>query len=240
MNFRNKLKSLAQWTEVWPAQKTDEMSKIAKLAISQGWYLNEVFIFSLYRDYSKEEINFSDFMKNLIFSEWDQHWESIKRVEPSRASIFDEAKHCFESEYYSAAIHLFFSQSDGIFHDQFDKSLYKKEGERARDEISTYITDFISKDSLEILFSQYKDASILSRMFNEVYTSMFSEVATDAIKDINPSDPESNLVIPNRHGVLHGFHKNYGNKTNALKCFTMLLFVLYTIHGDKMLTDSNI
>jgi hypothetical protein len=231
------LKNLAKWAESWPASKTDEMSHIAKFAISQGWYFNEVFLFAFIRDY-KEGSNLSEFMDQLISSEWEQWWESIKQVEPSRVAIFDEAKNCFESGCYSAAIHLFFSQSDGVFHDKFGKSLYKKEGERARDEMSEYITDFISRDSLDDLISQYKDASVLRRMFNEVYTRMFSEVAADPMKNIDPSDSESNLVIPNRHGVLHGMHRNYGNKTNALKCFSLFLFVLYAIHGEQMLVQS--
>ncbi|WP_138510660.1 hypothetical protein [Pseudoalteromonas ruthenica] len=237
MDLRDVLKNITDWAEKWPSSKTDEMSKIAKLAISEGWYFNEVFLFAFDRDY-QEGTSLSDFMDQLISSEWEQHWESIKQVEPSRIAIFDEAKNCFDSGYYSAAIHIFFSQSDGAFHDKFGKSLYKKEGERARDEMSGYITDFISRDSLQDLIAQYKDASVLRRMFNEVYTRMFSEVAADPMKNIDPSDLENDLVMPNRHGVLHGMHRNYGNKTNALKCFSLFLFVLYAIHGEQMWAHS--
>ena len=237
MNLSNMLKNIADWAEKWPSAKADEMAGIAKFAISEGWYFNEVFLFAFGRDYQKGT-SLSDFMDQLISSEWEQYWQIIKQVEPSRVAIFDEAKNCFDSGYYSAAIHIFFSQSDGIFHDKFDNSLYKKEGERARDEMSDFITGFISRDSLKALISQYKDASILRRIFNEVYTRMLSEIATDPMKNIDPGDPENNLVMPNRHGVLHGIHRNYGNKTNALKCFSLFLFVLFAIHGERMLAQS--
>lgn len=51
--------------------------------------------------------------------------------------------------------------------------------------MSEYITDFISRDSLDDFISQYKDTSVLRRMFNEVYTRMLSEVSTDSMKDID-------------------------------------------------------
>lgn len=38
------LENLSQWAESWPASKTEEVSGIVELAISQGWYLNEVFL----------------------------------------------------------------------------------------------------------------------------------------------------------------------------------------------------
>ena len=234
MNLNTVVTTLKDWAETWPTKKTEDMTQVAKLAISQGWYLNEVFLFCLYRDY-KQEIDFSAFMENLILSEWDNQWNAVTAISPTRKPILNEAKECIEHGYYSAAIHILFSQSDGIFHDQFSKSLFKKQGELAKDKISTYINDFIAKDSLELLAAQYKDGSILRRMSNEVYTEMFSVIAADAMRDIDPETNENLLIIPNRHGVLHGIHTDYASKTNALKCFSMLLFIAWSIHGENML-----
>ena len=225
---------IKDWAENWPREKTDDMTAIAKEAISYGWYMNEAFLFVLYRDLNDYD-GFDDFMEDTILSDWSGFWDAIFKVEPSRVLILKEAKKCFELGCYAASIHIFFSQADGIFHDQFGRSLYKKEGERAKAEISNHITDFIARESLDALIEHYKDASILRRMFNEVYTEMFSVIAADPMKNIDPADLESQLLIPNRHGVLHGMHRNYGSKTNALKVFTFFLFVIYSIHGEKML-----
>jgi hypothetical protein len=126
MNLNIVVKNLKSWAEAWPAKKTHDMTKVAKLAISHGWYLNEVFLFSLYRDYN-QEIDFPVFMEQLILSEWDEHWNAVITVSPARKSILNEAKSCFEDGYYSAAIHMLFSQSDGVFYDKFEKSLFKKQ-----------------------------------------------------------------------------------------------------------------
>ena len=117
------------------------------------------------------------------------------------------------------------------------KAYLKKQGEIAKDKISTYINDFIAKDSLELLADQCKDGSVLRRMSNEVYTEMFSVIAADAMKNIDPDANESSLIMPNRHGVLHGLHRDYATKTNALKCFSMLLFIAWSIHGDSMMNS---
>lgn len=57
------------------------------------------------------------------------------------------------------------------------------------------------------------------------------------MKDTNSIPDELGLIIPNRHGVLHGIHKNYGTELNALKCFSLLLFVVYAIYGDQTHED---
>ncbi|WP_043129688.1 hypothetical protein [Photobacterium leiognathi] len=234
MEFNAFLSGLQDWAQNWPRERADDMSEIAKEAIHHGWYMNEALLFVLYRDLDDYD-DFDSFMEETILSDWDGFWDAVLKVEPSRVAILKEAKQCFELGCYAASIHVLFSQADGIFHDQFGKSLYKKQGERAKVEISGYITDFIARDSLETLVDHYKDASILRRMFNEVYTAMFSVTAADPMKNIAPSDLESELLIPNRHGVLHGMHRSYGSKTNALKVFALLLFVIYSIHGEKML-----
>lgn len=234
VNLKDILFNIKKWVEEWPEQRTDDMKGVVKLSISQGWYLNEVLLFGLYRDY-EEGRNFSSFMEEIIESDWDAYWSCMMKQETSRQAIFNEAKACYEQGLYSAAIHLFFSQSDGIFYDKFGKSLYKKEGGIAQQEMGSHITDFIARDSIKELINQYKDGSVFRRMYNEAYAEAFSVIGADSMKNIQPTENEAGFVIPNRHGVLHGMHRNYGSKTNALKCFSMLLFVMYVIHGEDML-----
>jgi hypothetical protein len=128
---------------------------------------------------------------------------------------------------------MYFSQADGIFHEKFNKSLFAERGEAAKGKFGGHYTNsLIARDSWDTLIGQFKDASVLRRMYNEVYKKGFSIVDTDLMKKTDYIPNEQELVIPNRHGVLHGIHKNYGTKQNALKCFSLLLFVVFAIYGD--------
>ena len=127
---------------------------------------------------------------------------------------------------------MFFSQADGIFYDKFGKNLFTARGDEAKGKFSGHLTDFIARGSWESLIEQFKDASVFRRMYNKAYNEGFSVTNTDLMKNTDNIPNEQNLVIPNRHGVLHGIHKNYGTKLNALKCLSLLLFVMYAIYGD--------
>ncbi|CAG9296820.1 hypothetical protein [Celerinatantimonas diazotrophica] len=234
MDFSTIINNIQNWVEHWPKERTDEMSLISKAAISEGWYLNEVLLFGIYSQIEDYD-DFPSMIESLLLENWDDFWDAAFKAEPSQYSLLFEAKECFESGLYGASIHLFFSQADGVFHDHFGKSLYKKEGERAKAEADVHLKDVIARESLEQLISQFKDASVLRRMFNEVYKEMFSVIGADPMKNIDPADPESALKTPNRHGVLHGMHKEYASKANALKVFSMFLFVLYAIHGESLI-----
>lgn len=157
----------------------------------------------------------------------------IFRLSPDRESLLKEAKMAFENQTYGAAIHMYFSQADGIFYDKFGKDLFTSRGEESKVKFGGHLTDFIARDSWASLIEQFKDASVFRRMYNEVYKEGFSVTNTDLVKKTDDIPIEQDLVIPNRHGVLHGIHKNYGTKLNALKCLSLLLFVVYAIYGDE-------
>ena len=234
MDFNKIINNIQNLVEHWPKDRTDEMSLVSKIAISEGWYLNEVLLFGIYSQI-EDHNNFPSMIESLLLEDWDNFWDAVLKVEPTRYALFSEAKTCFESGLYAASIHLFFSQADGVFHDHFRKSLYKKEGEKAKTEAEIHLKDVIARKSLEQLISQFKDASVFRRMFNEVYKEMFSVIGADPMKNIDPASREGDLKTPNRHGVLHGFHKEYASQTNALKVFSMFLFVLFAIHGERMM-----
>lgn len=215
------------------------MVNLINTGIEKGWYLNEVFIFGFYRDYT-EEGNFDEFIESLIESEWETYWKHIFSVaHTDRLAILKEAKKAFESQLYGAAIHIFFSQSDGFFSEKFSKGnqevqLYKKSGSNAKQEFNKYLTEVIDRESFGRLLEHYKDASLLRRMYNEAYKAGFSRESIDVVKNTKEILSEDDLIIPNRHGVLHGIHKRYATKRHALKCFSLLLFVIFAIHGDDM------
>ncbi len=236
LNFKETSEKLANWVKTFPETKTDEMVQLVRLGIDKGWYLNETFLFGIYRDFQENE-DLDCFLQVQILREWDEYWEMIFRLFPDRESLLKEAKMAFETQMYGAAIHMYFSQADGIFYDKFGKNLFTSRGQGAKTKFGGHLTDFIAKDSLDSLIEQFKDASVFRRMYNEVYKEGFSVTNTDLMKKTDSISNEQDLVIPNRHGVLHGIYKNYGTKLNALKCFSLLLFVIYAIYGDNAYDD---
>lgn len=230
------LEKLANWMQEFPESRTDEMARLVRLGIDKGWYLNEVFIFSIVRDLQEGE-DLNCFLQDQLLSEWDEYWAMILRLSPDRESLLKEAKLAFENQTYGAAIHMYFSQADGIFYDRFGQNLFARRGEKAKVKFDGHLTDLIARDSLKLLIEQFKDASVFRRMYNEVYKAGFSVTHTDLVKKTDQIENEKDLVIPNRHGVLHGIHKNYGTNLNALKCLSLLLFVMYAIHGEEVYDD---
>lgn len=232
MNLKDTLGKIVSWAKTFPESRTDEMVRLVQLGIDRGWYLNEVFLFAIHRDFQEGD-DLDCFLQEQILSEWDTYWAMIISLSPDRESLLTEAKMAFENKMYGAAIHLCFSQADGIFYDKFGKNLFTSRGRRAKEAFGGHLTDFIARDSWESLIDQFKDASVFRRMYNEVYKEGFSVINTDLVKETDSIPNEQGLVIPNRHGVLHGVHRNYGTKLNSLKCLSLLLFVVYAINGDK-------
>lgn len=231
MNLKEAVGELASWAKTFPESRTDEMVQLVRLGIDKGWYLNEVFLFAIYRNLQEGE-DLNCFLQEQILSEWNEYWAMIFRLSPDRQSLLTEAKMAFENQTYGAAIHMYFSQADGIFYAKFGESLFACRGDKAKVKFGGHLTDFIARDSWESLIGQFKNGSVFRRMYNEVYKQGFSVTHTDLTEKTDNIPHEQGLVIPNRHGVLHGIHRNYGTKLNALKCLSLLLFVVYAIYGN--------
>lgn len=231
MNSKDLMGKIEYWMRTFPEAKTAEMIQLVQLGIDKGWYLNEVFLLALSSDF-REGDDFDCFLQDQVMSQWDEFWNIIIRRSPNRVSLLTEAKVAFENQTYGAAIHMYFSQADGIFYEKFGKNLFADRGYVAKDKFGGLLNNLIARDSWETLIRQFKDASVFRRIYNEVYKEGFSIVDTDLMKNTNYIPNEQELVIPNRHGVLHGIHRDYGTKQNALKCFSLLLFVVFAIYGD--------
>ncbi|GIU41386.1 hypothetical protein [Shewanella colwelliana] len=239
MSFREKLEGtlnkVVEMAKTWPSEKAEDMKYLANYAYSQGWYLNEVFIFGLHREITEHE-SFDDAVIMLIEEDWDFYWKSLAEYKPLRSVLFEEIKKCHEVGFYGAAIHLSFSQADGLFYDKFGVSLYGSRFKIAKNKFSEEINDFISRDSLELLSQHYKDGSLFRRMFNEVYSEVLSKTDGDLVKQTGHT-VESQLLLPNRHGVLHGIHTDYVSKLNSFKAIAFLLFILFALNGEEIMEN---
>ena len=70
-------------------------------------------------------------------------------------------------------------------------------------------------------------------MFNEAYTELLSKTGGDLVKDTRNTN-ENSLQLPNRHGVLHGIHTDYVNRLNSFKAIAFLLFILFSLDGERI------
>jgi hypothetical protein len=215
-------------------QLIDKNEKMAMLALKNGWFLNETLMIPLSNIFASAE-SFDGKMECILEREWDHHWEVIIKALPDRAALLMEAKKCHDTGLYGAAIHLFYSQADGVFADKFNyKLLYGSKFDVGKNELSHGLDSLLDTDSLRIMIDTMTDGTFLKRYINRIYLSIMesAKVKTDFVLKQNKS--EERLNIPSRHGVLHGVHKNYSSKTNSLKCFSFFLFILFVIHGDKL------
>ncbi|HIF9252478.1 TPA: hypothetical protein ACX6RB_003631 [Photobacterium damselae] len=209
--------------KTWPSEKTDDMKFLVNNAYSQGWYLNEFYIYRLhFPEY--ENFDFDDAIIAVIDECWSEHWEMLSEDKPARSKLFNEIRICHESGLYGAAINLCFSQADGIFFDKFKVSLYAKGFNVAKSKFNENINEVISRDSLDTLLMHYKDGSLFKRMFNEVYLEVLSKTGGDIVKNTNHLP-----YIPNRHAVIHGSCTEYATKLNSYKVISFLIFIFYSL-----------
>ena len=205
-----------------------EFSKVAKNA---GWYCHPSLLFLIQRD-CKEDDDMNEFISKVIESEWDSNWITLLSFSEKRKLILLEGKKCFEVGLYGAAIHIFLSQADGIFFDKTGENLYDRGGVKAAKKFMSELPSSVKFESEEQLIGHLKNGK-----FIEEFTENFLRELVDiqsmeiTLKTRNITD-EKELLIPNRHGVLHGVHFEYGNKLNALKTFTFLMSIAGALGAD--------
>lgn len=206
---------------------------LSKEAVQSGWYLNDTMIIGL-PSRINEYADLDSVMVDMIEESWEGLWSDAFSASQHRSDILREAKVCHENGLYVASIHILLSQTDGLFHDKFQKSYYKKEGELAKSNIIELLSKVIEAKLNETLAEERNLLEQAGLFFLRSYIASISEIKGDVVKNIDKHEDGSGFVIPNRHGVLHGMHTNYSSKINSIKCFSLFLFVA-TIIGDNEL-----
>jgi hypothetical protein len=141
------------WVDNFPPDAADSLKKLVLRGLERGWYLNEVFLYGLISGGEDSGRDLDAFIEKMIVESWDEFWNPIIRLNPSRESLLNEAKKVFESEYYASAIHLFYTQADGVFKDKFNNEheLFGSRGDFAKKEFKKYLSELVCKNSLNEL-----------------------------------------------------------------------------------------
>lgn len=198
-----------------------DFSKVAKAA---GWYCHPSLLFIIQRD-CKEDEDINDFISKAIEDEWESDWLTLFSFSEKRKSILLEGKKCFELGLYGAAIHIFLSQADGFFFDKTKENLYYERGALASKKFMAELPSSVEFDSDKQLVENLKNGKFIEDFTQNFLRELVDIRAMEIILSTRECTNENNLVIPNRHGVIHGVHFEYGSKLNALKTFTFLMSI---------------
>ncbi|MEZ9266204.1 hypothetical protein AB4508_09050 [Vibrio splendidus] len=229
MSIREAIKEIIGIVQSYPRDQVEYMKTLSNFAFNRGWYLNHIYLHVI----NVEDCIDSTFdakIVGLIDDDIEGFWDLLNKASPDRTAIWQEIQCCYEHELYHSVIHLCFSQADGMFHEKFGTSLYQKSFSKAKESFGTSMCDALDHDSLSIHF---KDGSVFKRMYNEVYLEYFNKSTSDLYKNTNKI-VERSILLPNRHGVMHGVHFEYGTKINSYKAISFLQFILLAVYGEEL------
>lgn len=201
------ISSIAENVRTWPEWQRENWRKAADM----GWYFNwETPISSSNEAVEAGKDALNQFMTTQIENDWDKLTEIIKKLCPERAPILDEAFALHKEQRFIASIPLFLSQIDGICAQYLGSFLFSDHEKRT--------------ENIQNILSESSDA------FLKLTLSSLSEKNPYGER-ISKNSKKNKERGPNRNGILHGSrkHLDYGTKTNSLKCFSLLCFVVFTL-----------
>lgn len=175
-----------------------------------GWYPN---LYTFYYEPEEEVESLDKLMFLHLEGSWNEITESILSGYPDRRNILETAFKLHQEGNYVASIPLFYSQADGICCEQLKSFLF---------------TNNKVKEKLDVLVeSELIEANLLTGIFLEPF-----KTKNHHNQGISRSGPSHKKKAPNRNGILHGHrkHLDYGTKTNSLKCFSLLAFVVFVMN----------
>lgn len=224
----NKIETLLSF----PRELANDAKRISNFAFYRGWYLNHIYL-QVLNDGDCDDNTFDEKIIQLIDDEIDDYWDYLKEQIPHRAAIWEEIKLCYENKLYHSIIHLCFSQADGLFDEKFGTGLYKYSFTEAKKKFGKSMKDVFDSELLSSQISNFKDGSVLKRIYNEIYLECLNKSTSDLYKKTDYIT-ENNVALPNRHGVIHGTHFKYGTKLNSYKAIAFLQFIFLAVHGEEI------
>jgi hypothetical protein len=197
-------------------EKTNEFfkktPKYLLLLAEYGWYLdfdtNIDLPIRLGIKIKKNDIESVDeYLIDYYRRNFDKIIISLSTKHPDRKEVFEQISIAHKQGLYSVSIPSIFSQVDGVCYDFTEKLFFiknkAKEKNKYLPQISNEITN-ISNIALE---------SFLSPIYNQTPI-----IAHESILNEFP-------VRLNRHLIMHGIEKEYGNEKNSLKCLSLLKYL---------------
>ena len=174
-----------------------------------GWYLgidvsigDPNYFANLYKNGRVKDAD--KYLTRYFDDHFKYHFDKIQYAYPNRQAIFDEMKKLYFNESYYGFIILALAQVDGICFDVTRLKFFLK------NKNNNYYPNIYEK-------------------FQSVNNSLI-ELFLSPLKNNTPilaheSDLAKYPCQLNRHKILHGIYTEYGSKINALKVFSLLIFI---------------
>lgn len=200
------IEDLRKAVQEWPRRQQEAIITLA----NHGWYLDPDMPITASTEFARalDEGNIEE-VTEVLTEYFRQKLDGIKeRLEehcPRRMHILREAFNAHREGKYSLSIPVFLAQADGIWWDEFSKSLFQRQGRNrtARDYIEENQSDY---------FLAFFD------IFKEQLPLWMSE-----------SDRNQSFDQLNRHLVLHGEAVDYGTEENSLKAISFLSWLCWML-----------
>jgi hypothetical protein len=210
--FQNLLSGLGKSLVRVYTETPDNLLNISKY----GWFLD----FNCEMKYSFElneliEKDRYDLAEKSLIEYYTENLKGIFQIiskrHPTRKKIFEQIEKSSEQELYYLAIPIIFSQIDGICYDLTSKKFFVKN--------ENFLPEVYPK--LEELHNGLTDFFLIPIKNSTPFNVWEKEINKFPLK-------------LNRHEILHGVDTDYGNKTNFLRCISMLKYISdLTIRIDK-------
>lgn len=207
--FLNQISStLIRVAEAAQKWQVDTKADITVMA-DNGWYPNW---FTFYYAPDTTTGSLDELMEKHLEDNWDDITSKILESCPNREHILTNAFELHKQGNYIASIPLFLAHADGITCEELKSFLFTK------------------NETQQKLQEMMDSGKIEANMFTDVFLEPF-KLKNHYNQGISKSGTTAKRKAPNRNGILHGHrkHLDYGTKTNSLKCFSLLAFVVFTV-----------
>lgn len=203
LKFQNSLSVLGKNLVRVYTETPDNLLNISKF----GWFLdfacemkysfelNELIENDKYDLAEKSLIDYYTDNLNNIF-------HTLSKRHPTRMKIFEQIEISYNHELFYLAIPIIFTQIDGICYDLTSKKFFIKN--------KNYLPEVYPK--LQELHNGLTDLFLAPIKNSSPFNAWEKEIDTFPLK-------------LNRHEILHGVDIDYGNKTNFLKCISLLKYI---------------
>lgn len=188
-----------------------------KLLVPRGWYVSvsvldniELNTLSELSDITSEQnvVHLEQHIINDFEVRAENIFERLKKDYPQRAFLFEEIQKLLKHEFYSSLVILSYAQSDGMCRDVFGHGFF-----------DTDKSDITLKE-FPLKIGTHKCLNTIDYI-NGIIQSKRNEVTNQQ----NKIDSKHHYKSINRHLVMHGYSKEFGNRTNAIRAILLMEFI---------------
>ncbi len=212
-NSLNEMSNQIAELEQTMSDSRELFSDALKMLANYGWYISDelpigqLLVLVKHISNDKEE-DLDAFFLNYYSKNISSNVNHLSIRFPERKNMFEEALIAHNKKLYHSSTLLWLTLCDGIC----EGELFKLKGNKRA--IRKWLED--------------NDTPKKYMEWLEVITEV------SAI-DVYTGDKANYKSQLNRHGIVHGYDINYGNKVNSLKAFSLLVFIKDMVNRHKRL-----